>query len=159
MVLSGNTFAQNIMKVIPLNGTESSYEIGNIKKQTFLDGKMRIDFNDGTAPVEFDLAKKHKVVFLNDATYVKNMIAGQMEVILYPNPVTQVLFIDYKASKMNELRVSISTVNGRQVYCKNHPVSTGSNCLSVPVHDLNNGIYFCRVSNGEQAFVQKLIKK
>ena len=157
-VFYGNTFAQNVMKVTPLNGTESSYQISNIKKQTFLDGKMRIDFNDATTPVEFDLSIKHKVVF-SYPTSVKDEVFSPLEARFFPNPVNQTLFVNYTASAVSKLNISIITLQGQKISCQNHTVNIGANQLSIPVSELNRGIYICRISDGQRAVTQKIIKE
>ncbi|GAA4111742.1 hypothetical protein GCM10022393_09620 [Aquimarina addita] len=85
----------------------------------------------------------NKVSSLNDTS----------EVVIYPNPVSNILTIDFYGSKDAEARV-INTAG--QIVFKS-AIKSGNNTLNF--NTLESGIYFVKIVNEQQVLVEKVIKE
>lgn len=61
---------------------------------------------------------------------------------LYPNPVTNDLHVDYKASEVTKAAVKIYNAEGRQIYTEQVLLSTGENTFSYDVSCYAPGFYY-----------------
>jgi PKD repeat protein len=69
---------------------------------------------------------------------------------LFPNPVTDVLNIQYSGSSLKELQIEICDISGRRVSVqKLYNVEFGEQ-ISLNVNLLRKGIYLCRMMSGKQ---------
>ncbi|MGY0392775.1 endonuclease [Bizionia sp. KMM 8389] len=75
------------------------------------------------------------------------------EVTIYPNPVKNVLNINFPNA--NETRISIYNVLGKKVISKEFSKSTGT----INTEKLSNGIYIIRIQQGPNTLSKKLIKR
>lgn len=77
----------------------------------------------------------------------------------FPNPVTDVLNIQYSGSSLKELQIEICDISGRRVLLeKLYDVEPGEQ-ISLNVNSLRKGIYLCRLISGEQLIgVEKFSK-
>ncbi len=179
--------AQTKMEVMYSSDSSNSYLLSTIQKQTFSNGKMIIVFNDETNSVEIDLSKQVKVVFsdstsaVNDSTNKSDdnsesdstniseddsvntssilMSESELNTVFYPNPVNQTLFIKFTASNSSKIYVSIVSLQGPELISRTYTVNTGENTITIPVSDLNRGIYLCRINNNGKTIIQKIIKQ
>ncbi len=74
----------------------------------------------------------------------------------YPNPASDMTRIDYKfPNTVNELTWNLYDVNGKLVSAGSAPGSeTGT--LTITTSQLENGVYFCAISNGAETYHKKL---
>lgn len=76
------------------------------------------------------------------------------EIIIYPNPTQNELFIDLNEAKVNSLELFSS--DGRMVYSE---ISAGENQkIKIDLTTFETGIYFLRMSTDSNTFVRKIIK-
>ena len=69
---------------------------------------------------------------------------------LFPNPVTDVLNIQYSGNALNEMQIEIVDLSGRVVLVQNlFDIETGQQ-ISLNVNSLRKGIYLCRMISGKQ---------
>jgi len=69
---------------------------------------------------------------------------------LFPNPVTDVLNIQYSGSSLKELQIEICDISGRRVSLqKLYDVESGEQ-ISLNVNSLQKGTYLCRMISGKQ---------
>lgn len=75
--------------------------------------------------------------------------------VIYPNPATNQVFIQgLGASKGDVITVSIVNITGSIVYTKDHTIQGDQ--LSVPLTDLNTGLYLVQMSVGNETVTKKL---
>jgi PKD repeat protein len=81
------------------------------------------------------------------------------EVKLFPNPVRDVLNIQYSGKRLNEMQVEISDISGKRVSVqKLFGVESGQQ-IGLNVSELKKGIYFCKfVSDAKVIGIQKFSK-
>lgn len=77
----------------------------------------------------------------------------------FPNPVTDVLNIQYSGSSLKELQIEICDISGRRVSLqKLYDVESGEQ-ISLNVNSLHKGIYLCRMISGKQVIgIEKFSK-
>jgi len=69
---------------------------------------------------------------------------------LFPNPITDVLYIQYSGSSLKELQIEICDISGRRVSLqKLYNVESGEQ-ISLNVNLLPKGTYLCRMISGKQ---------
>jgi len=94
-------------------------------------------------------------------TTVKNVATNKteevkaFEVSIAPNPASSVAKLKYKGDSVKELHVSIMNMMGAVVA----KFDTKSTEISLPIQNLQTGMYMVEVSNGKETVVEKLIKE
>jgi PKD repeat protein len=81
------------------------------------------------------------------------------EVKVYPNPVKDVLNIQYSGKLMNEMQIDIFDIAGKSISSRKvYNVEPGQN-ISLNVTSLRNGIYLCKMISGKQVIgLEKFVK-
>lgn len=74
----------------------------------------------------------------------------------YPNPASSMVNFDYSCD--GNLTAVVYNILGQEVLCKDLNANVGQ--LTIPVADLNDGIYFCTIMvNGQASATQKFVVK
>ncbi len=76
----------------------------------------------------------------------------------WPNPVNDVLNLTLESSLKGNLRIGITDMSGRVVYSGTRTVNGGRANLSIPVTELNAGMYLISISNGTTALSERFVK-
>lgn len=78
---------------------------------------------------------------------------------LYPNPVKDVLTIQYSGNRLNDMQLEICDMAGRSISLqKFHDVESGQQ-ISLNVNSLSKGIYLCKMISGKQVIrIEKFSK-
>ena len=74
----------------------------------------------------------------------------ELSISVYPNPVTDYLYIEGLGSTVEE--VSLFDFNGRLI----ETVTEGTD---IDLTDLSSGVYFLQIYTGQKAFVRKIFKE
>jgi hypothetical protein len=82
---------------------------------------------------------------------------GILEVILFPNPATDMAVLLISATQSNPATVTMTDMSGKLVYSKNLQLRPGTNGIDLPVASTGKGIYFVRVNVNDKLFTKKLI--
>lgn len=79
-----------------------------------------------------------------------NTVQRSQEVKLFPNPVKDVLNIQYTGNTLDEMIVEIYDISGKNILIQHiQNVESGQN-IGVNVNALKNGIYLCRMTSNSQ---------
>ena len=72
---------------------------------------------------------------------------------VFPNPVSDVLQVQFPLSKKEAVQINITDAAGKTVYTKQLQLNEGNNAVSIPVHHLPKGMYYLVVdgSSGRQS--------
>jgi hypothetical protein len=81
-----------------------------------------------------------------------NTVAGST-LRVYPNPANNILTIELPAI-VNSSDITLTDVLGKTV--KKMTVTSGSQKVNIPLHDISAGSYFLRVQAGEQVWREKI---
>jgi hypothetical protein len=79
------------------------------------------------------------------------------ELIMYPNPATGTVKLEYNATNNNTIIIKVIDVTGKTSLIMNRSVTTGKNTVTANVSNLANGIYFVQFINGSSVQTKKLI--
>jgi uncharacterized pyridoxamine 5'-phosphate oxidase family protein len=93
------------------------------------------------------------------ATHIKPDPLTTTEVKIYPNPVKDVLNIQYTGKLLNEMQIDIFDLAGKNISSRKvFDVESGQN-ISLNVNSLRNGIYMCKMISGKQVIgLEKFVK-
>ncbi len=83
----------------------------------------------------------------------------QIDLIVYPNPVSDYLNIAFTLKQPENINISLFDISGRILSNQNlHNIQTGNHIERLDVSRLVDGVYYLKISmDGEQTIVEKLI--
>jgi hypothetical protein len=96
-----------------------------------------------------------KVVFSKSKVHASGVdeLSNNEPFIIYPNPARDLVYIDLK--EINDWKeLSVTDLSGKVIY---HSDVNGLENISIPVGDLDSGVYLVTVQSGSSRFTQKLI--
>ena len=94
-------------------------------------------------------------------TSVKDLNDDISSLAIYPNPATDgniTLVYDLGKNAQN-VDIQLFNIAGQSVFTQKIPYTEGLQQFAMPQLNLNSGIYFARVSSGNQSLIQKIIVK
>jgi hypothetical protein len=104
------------------------------------------------------------VVYTENVSYryltgVMNPDNTSPSVKLYPNPVKDVLSVQYSGSRLNEMQVEICDISGRSFSLQRfYDVQSGQQ-ITLNVNSLPKGIYLCKMISGQEVIrIEKFSK-
>ena len=148
-----------VIELTPTSGSESSYTLSDISKQTFESGTLVTNFNDGSNAITTTLTELSKVTF---GTSISTALASKTMVTdynLYPMPVQDEMHLSFDSQTAATATLQVLTLDGRTVLSSTQDVVSGSNSLNLNVSALAQGIYICRLSYGAEHYTQQIIKE
>jgi hypothetical protein len=74
-----------------------------------------------------------------------------------PNPFSRTTTVNLSAPRAGSGRIAVFDVQGRRVYARPFEATAGWQSLTLDVHELPNGVYFCRVAVDGQAATRKVV--
>ena len=93
------------------------------------------------------------------------VISSQEELILndqiglYPNPVSDQLFLTFDLYKKANLNVEITNVTGMVVVESNNFFDIGEQHISFETHSFQSGVYMVSINDGKNIFTRKFVKQ
>jgi len=106
-------------------------------------------------------------IFQTNLTSANNLLSGEenmmvkdLEINIYPNPVTNTINIEFTLEKLASVNIQIYDELGKfvklkkQVKCK-----IGNNKIQLEIGNLNSGVYFVSFKIDEEVFTKQIIKK
>ena len=148
--------AQTSLNVLAKSGNLTSFELNNINTLIFTSGTMTVNKKDGNI-LNFAMTDVRNLNFANITSLdVTNAERGTM--LLYPNPVKDHLQIRYESTSEEVVSVTIINIQGAVVFQKKTISQAGTNLFDIPLLTLQNGMYLCRLQNGNKIEMTKFIK-
>jgi len=94
---------------------------------------------------------------LNDPVVsVEEVVEESARMLVYPNPATDYVTINYKTAKItNDLSLIISDITGKIIYTRNLDIEQDE--IIIPTSKYPNGQYFCTLKNNDQILASKKI--
>jgi CHRD domain/Secretion system C-terminal sorting domain len=84
----------------------------------------------------------------------------QLSVKAYPNPMNEMVHLDFESNESFEGKVMITDLLGRRMYMQDTKVLQGQNQLMIQTGNLNHGIYFIQLADKNRVlFSEKVIKR
>ncbi len=154
LLLSLGIKAQNIY--VRSNATgQTSFQISNISKFTFSNGKMIIGNNNGTDS-SFDLASLRYLNFTDLTLSTPNLELHTDKVFVFPNPVNDYLNLSIPSFFSNGSTINIFTVEGRLLIKTD---LTNNDLHKIDVSLLPTGLYLCNIQNNNNNQIIKFVKQ
>ncbi|MCL4106410.1 UNVERIFIED_CONTAM: hypothetical protein GTU68_030368 [Idotea baltica] len=79
------------------------------------------------------------------------------KVKIFPNPTYDLLNINYRSNNVSQVKINVLDMSGRSVMTQNSKAVKGSNTEKIQVGDLNAGIYYIHLNNGEEQIIKKFV--
>ncbi len=83
---------------------------------------------------------------------------NSVSIVAYPNPVTDMLTLDYTAESSNDVIIRIYSVTGTLVKSIRTKVNVGSNKLNLNLSDLAKGGYIVHLQDGQKRAITTMLK-
>ncbi|MDY0216507.1 MAG: T9SS type A sorting domain-containing protein [Bacteroidales bacterium] len=144
------------MHVLKTSGEQTSYVLNNIQKLTFSGGNITVSEMGGSSTI-YAIADLRYLSFNDYTTSVQESESISLESIsAYPNPVKDVMNIDFSKMKDVDGTISILSLEGKLLQSKQ---ITETGIISLDVSSLPRGVYICRYSNKTEIKTVKIIKQ
>lgn len=87
-----------------------------------------------------------------------NEIANSNAIVLYPNPATNKITLEFNLSTTQNFTIEIKNILGQTVK-KTNSLSRGNNIVEIDISELPKGLYFVQLQNSSKVFSAKFIKE
>ena len=138
------------------NSNQTTYSLANIKKLSFSSGNLIVNSTSGSFD-RYALSAMRYLNFTDLSLGAKEYVQSPKNIVLYPNPVEDVLHLSFVNALQGAIQIQIYTLEGRVVQQQNH--IDNSNTATLSVIGLPSGLYLCKASNGMSSETIKFIKK
>jgi len=149
--------AQSTLFVKEHSGTQTSYTLSSIRKLTFPTGNMMVNKTDGSTST-YTLSDIRYLNF-SGLTTVSQIGNQKSSITIYPNPVIDQLQINYETLKAGNVQVEIVDIQGRVLHQQTIISQNGTNHAIIPVSQLAEGLYVCRLQNDDKIEIIEFLKK
>jgi hypothetical protein len=78
---------------------------------------------------------------------------------LFPNPASEKITVSYSSLEGSLVSIEIIDMIGNSVYSASELIEKGLVSREFPLQSLNNGIYFLKMTEGDNTIVKKFIVK
>ncbi|MEO0469371.1 MAG: T9SS type A sorting domain-containing protein [Bacteroidota bacterium] len=85
--------------------------------------------------------------------------AGSMQAVVFPNPSSELLQLQYQSSSDQALRIRILDLNGRLITHMNRSLQLGMNQFEIPVASLAAGVYQVQLQTATQTEQLRFVKR
>ncbi|MEO6220867.1 MAG: T9SS type A sorting domain-containing protein, partial [Ginsengibacter sp.] len=102
--------------------------------------------------VDIDNSAKYSLI-----KSVKNSLLRNFTI--YPNPVKNKLLVNIEAGTTDKAEISITDIDGRNVYRSSLNLFQGANTIPVNISNLAQGSYFMKIQMTDGSFIKKFSKQ
>jgi len=85
-------------------------------------------------------------------------LSDAVNVIQYPNPVEDILYLEMDVVQRATFKVSVNTFLGEELVAKELRLGAGNQRTELDLADLQSGIYFLRVESEDEFIIRKIVK-
>ena len=143
------------MFVRPIAGSQTTYPVADIQKLTFDNGNMLVTNNAGTNGT-FALSGLRYVSFTDFNLGTTNPELATNKFYAYPNPASHILNISGSNAMQRVSQIEILSLEGR-LLMQQKPSNTTA--PQVDISALPQGMYLCKITNGNQQQTLKFLKQ
>ena len=138
------------------SSNQTTYSLSNIKKFTFSSGNLLVSSISGAID-NYALNTMRYINFKDLSLGTKEYVQATKNILLYPNPVNEVLNLSFTNLIQGAIHIQITTIEGRVV--KQESQNNNSNTATISVTGLPSGLYLCKASNGISSETIKFLKQ
>ncbi len=143
------------MFVRPITGSQTTYPVADIQKLTFDNGNMLVTNNTGASGT-FALSGLRYVSFTDFNLGTKNPELATNKYFAYPNPASHMLNISGSNTMQGVSQIEILSLEGR-LLTQQKPANESA--PQVDISALPQGMYLCKITNGNQQQTIKFLKQ
>jgi hypothetical protein len=143
------------MYVRPIAGNQTTYPVADIQKLTFDNGNMLVT-NITSASGSFALSALRYVSFTDFNLGTSSPELATNKFYAYPNPASHLLTISGSNRMQHVENIQILSLEGR-LLLQQKPTNTTT--PQVDISGLPQGMYLCKITNGNQQQIIKFIKQ
>ena len=154
LVLGANAQSLNLFMK---NGTQSQYLLSEIKKQTFTSTEMIITTTNETV-LTFNLGDIRKFTFGLTTDVVEKIDNVEIESIVYPNPTTGFMNVDFSLTENGKVDISIFSIDGKFISnILSEEKLKGTYSLNWQNENLPIGTYFVKIQTENNLTTKKIV--
>lgn len=159
LLTTAYAFAQvnSVLNVVSTRDGRAVFNTGDVKKITFSGAELMLLDSEETTH-SFDISELLSLNFRNYPVLTSApsiLTTNDERTRLYPNPASEVLFIDPRLPEQSVTRVEVLSLNGRILISG----EITNNNRSINVSELSPGIYICRIFTRNMVSSSKFIKQ
>lgn len=158
LVVGSRLQAQHKLYLHVKDGTMASFSLDEIRKLTFPSRTITLYQNVGTTQafpfIELRQARFTEFVSGNNSLD----LVDNDHLSLFPNPVNSDLTLSLVSSSTATVEIRIMDVQGKTVNVRKDHILPGNNQIILPLSNLPQGLYICRVNNGKHIETRKFLK-
>ncbi|MDD4729738.1 MAG: T9SS type A sorting domain-containing protein [Bacteroidales bacterium] len=150
--------AQKALYLKEKSGAQTSFTLNDLRKLTFPAGSMMVNKTDGSTStyVLSDIRSLNFSDLINHVSLIYKKECNNLT--LYPNPVIDQLHIIYETFKEGSVQVEIIDFQARILYQQTILCQVGTNQATIPVTQLQRGLYLFSLKNGNNVEIIKFLK-
>ena len=143
------------MFVRPITGSQTTYPVADIQKLTFDNGNMLVTSNTG-ASGSFALSGLRYVSFTDFNLGTTSPELATNKFYAYPNPASHILNISGSNAMLSVSQIEILSLEGRLLMQQKPAIESTP---QVDISALPQGMYLCKITNGNQQETLKFLKQ
>ena len=157
LALSG-VHSQSTLYVKEKAGTQTVFALSDVRKLTFPAGSLTVNKNDGNSNT-YVLSDIRYLNFTDLATSVEQFANRETDnMILFPNPVMDQMKVSFQSAGTGNLQIDIIDIQGKVLQQQNISSQNGTNLFTINIAQLPQGLYLCRLQNGNKLETIKFLK-
>lgn len=166
----GSALVSNIPIVYVLNENEPVYE--NFELYLAAGDSMIYNFNTVADISDFgeyslisytnyplDALSNNDTIYLSFEhlnTYSENPFSDKYDILVYPNPFRDILYLHFKNLRTSMLRMSVLDITGRVSFRRDYTNLDNTGDLSLDLSLLGKGLYLLKLDDGERIVTMKI---
>ena len=149
-------FPSQTMYVKESNGTQTPYDLTNVRKMTISSNNLTVQKLDNSTG-SYTLSGLKYLSFQDFTTGIEQqMLLSTAKLITYPNPVADMLTIDLIDQENRRGSISILSIEGKVMQ---EIKTNGIGTVALNLSQIPQGIYLCRYINESEIKTVKIIKQ
>lgn len=139
------------------NGTIPNYGL-NIYSTTVDCNNAAVYFNVSSSD-DTEEANRPYLKIITPPVGIESALATQLGVQCYPNPAANQAILEFSLNAPENTTVELVDVTGRLISTREYTANAGANRITIPLSDLNAGLYYYRLKTNAGIVSGKLMKK
>lgn len=139
-------------------GTQTNLTLNNIRKLSFEGGNLTVNKTDGSSGI-YAISNIRYLSFTDYLTGVSGQKPQYSGILLYPNPVEDIVKITYESIITGKIEIRIFDVHGRLVKQLEHNCESGIYTENIDVSVLRSGFYICHMQSESKTETSRFVKK
>lgn len=143
--------------ILEKTGTQTPFALANVKTMTFTGNNLHVNKKDGSISSTPLLSIQHLSFLLITGIFTPETETTST-MMLYPNPVQDVLNVVYQANDTKAvIQIEVLSIDGRVIYTESYD-SQKNTLHAINVSGWQRGLYLVHIGNGTEMITKKLIK-